>query len=60
MDTNSAESRIAEFIAKYTAEMAAKIIASRKKLRALFPRGYELVFDNYNALPSVLIATPRC
>jgi hypothetical protein len=23
---------------------------ARRKLRALFPRGYELVFDNYNAL----------
>jgi hypothetical protein len=50
MSTTSPESRIAEFIRKYTPEVAARIVGSRKKLRALFPRGYELVFDNYNAL----------
>ncbi len=30
--------------------MAASIAACRNKLRALFPRGYELIYDNYNAL----------
>ena len=50
MNTASVESRIAEFIAKYTPEMAIDIAACRQKLRSLFPRGYELVFDNYNAL----------
>ena len=50
MKPTSAESRIAEFIGRYTPEMAASIVASRSKLRALFPCGYELIFDNYNAL----------
>jgi hypothetical protein len=46
----SAETRIADFVAKYTPEMAASIVACRSKLRALFPRGFELIYDNYNAL----------
>jgi hypothetical protein len=44
------ESQIAEFIARYTPQIAGDIVACRMHLRALFPRGYELVFDNYNAL----------
>ncbi len=35
---------------KCTSDLAAAIVASRAKLRAHFPRGYELVFDNDNAL----------
>ena len=50
MNTASDELRIAEFIAKYTPAMARDIAACRQQLRSLFPRGYELVFDNYNAL----------
>ncbi len=44
------EVRIAEFIARYTPEMAAAIAACRKRMQALFPRGFELIYDNYNAL----------
>ncbi len=44
------EKRIAEFIGKYSPEIAKQIVAARAKLRAHFPRGYELIFDNYNAL----------
>jgi hypothetical protein len=49
-NTLTSESRIAGFVAKYTPEIAQQIIAARAKMRAHFPRGYELVFDNYNAL----------
>lgn len=45
-----AEHQIAGFIGKYTPEMAASIRAHRATLRKLFPRGFELVYDNYNAL----------
>ena len=48
--TVPAETRIASFIARYSPEIAAQLRESRARLRALFPRGYELVFDNYNAL----------
>jgi hypothetical protein len=44
------EHQIAEFIGKYTLEMATSIRDNRMTLRRLFPRGFELVYDNYNAL----------
>jgi hypothetical protein len=46
----SAEDQIAEFIGKYTPELRKQLVECRAKLRSLFPRGYELVYDNYNAL----------
>ena len=50
MDALPIDIRIAGFIAKYTADMARDIVACRMQFHAFFPRGYELVFDNYNAL----------
>lgn len=38
------------FVKKYTPELAVKLRASRRKLRALVPCGYEFVYDNYNSL----------
>jgi hypothetical protein len=46
----SAEKQIAGFVGKYTPEIAKEIVAARTRMRAHFPRGYELIFDNYNAL----------
>ncbi|APV48906.1 hypothetical protein BWI17_03930 [Betaproteobacteria bacterium GR16-43] len=46
----STETEIAKFVAKYTPEMAREIKATRAKMRALVPRGYEMVYDNYNSL----------
>lgn len=37
-------------IARYTPEIAAALAACRRQLRERVPRGYELVYDNYNAL----------
>ena len=37
-------------MAKYTPEMQKTAKAARKKMRALFPKAVELVYDNYNAL----------
>ena len=50
MDTTAIETRIDAFLGKYSPEIEARLRAARVRLRALFPRGHELVFDNYNAL----------
>ena len=50
MSEISPERQIAEFLGKYTPEIQAVFRACRTKLRSYFPRGYELVYDNYNAL----------
>ena len=44
------EVRIEAFVAKYTPDIAAQLRDARRRLRAHFPRGVEMVFDNYNAL----------
>jgi hypothetical protein len=44
------EKQIARFMGKYTPQLAASFEATRMRLRAAFPRGFELVYDNYNAL----------
>jgi len=50
MDAPSAEAQIAGFLAKYTPAIEAQLREARMRLQAMFPRGYELVYDNYNAL----------
>jgi hypothetical protein len=50
MKTSAVEARIDKFIDKYDPAIAAQLRDARARLRAMFPRGYELVFDNYNAL----------
>ena len=42
--------QVAEFIGKYSPEIARFYSVSRRKMRSMVPRGYELVYDNYNAL----------
>jgi hypothetical protein len=41
---------IAQFLAKYTPEIATQLQAAREHVATYFPRGVELVYDNYNAL----------
>jgi len=48
--SDALERRIEAMIAKYDAAVAAALRDARRRLRAQFERGYELVFDNYNAL----------
>ena len=48
--TDATERRIETFVAKYTPAIAAQLRDARQRLRARFPRGVEMVFDNYNAL----------
>ncbi|HYM34135.1 MAG TPA: DUF1801 domain-containing protein [Steroidobacteraceae bacterium] len=50
MATDTSASQINEFIERYTPEIARTFKGSRRKMRAIVPRGYELVYDNYNAL----------
>ncbi|MEO5685797.1 MAG: DUF1801 domain-containing protein [Burkholderiaceae bacterium] len=44
------ERRIAGFIDKFSPEIALQLRDARQRLRAHFPHGVEMVFDNYNAL----------
>ncbi len=50
MKPDATQRQVDSFIARYTPEMAAAINACRARLRERVPRGYELVYDNYNAL----------
>jgi hypothetical protein len=48
--SSSPETQIDQFVGKYSTEIAAQLREARSHLRARFPRGFELIFDNYNAL----------
>jgi len=50
MEPVTPASRLAELIGNYTPEIARAFTSARRKMRALVPRGYELVYENYNAL----------
>jgi hypothetical protein len=53
------ESQIDTFLAKYSPEVSAQLRSARTHLRAMFPLGYELVYDNYNALVFAFSSTER-
>jgi hypothetical protein len=59
MKAMPAEAQIKSFLAKYAPGIAAELRAARAALRALFPRGHELVYDNYNALVFAFSPTER-
>jgi hypothetical protein len=59
MSTSAAETQIAAFLSKYAPEIEAQLRDARARLRALFPRGFELVYDNYNALVFGISPTER-
>jgi hypothetical protein len=48
--TPSIETAIRSFLAKYDPAIARQLRACRRKIRARIPRGFEMVYDNYNAL----------
>ena len=50
MNADATERRIESFVAEYTPAIAEQLRDARQRLRAHFPRGVEMVFDNYNAL----------
>ena len=45
----STQSQVSAFVAKFTPEVASQFKRARSEVSALFPRGFELVYDNYNA-----------
>jgi hypothetical protein len=47
---SAAEAQIAKYLRKYSPGIALELEHARSRLRSLFPRGFELVYDNYNAL----------
>ena len=49
MNDSSVESQVAAFLAKYTPVIEAQLRDGRPRLRALFPRGFELCSDNFDA-----------
>ncbi len=59
MHQRSSEARIKSFLAMYSPEVGAQFQAVRTHLRSLFPRGHDLVFDNYNALVFAFSPTER-
>jgi hypothetical protein len=50
MKSPTPAAQLAKFIGRYSPEIARAFEAARRKMRAHVPRGYELVYDNYNAL----------
>ncbi len=50
MTSGDTDAAIAAFTAKFLPDIASATSACRKRLHALVPRGFELVYDNYNAL----------
>jgi hypothetical protein len=59
MKASAIESQIAGFLRKYSPVIEAQLREARTRLRALFPRGFELVYDNYNALVFSISPTER-
>ena len=59
MSTAAVESQIAGFLAKYSPAIEVQLREARASLRAMVPRGFELVYDNYNALAVGFGATER-
>jgi hypothetical protein len=51
------ESQIDAFLAKYSPGVSEQLRNARAHLRAMFPRGHELVYDNYNALVFAISST---
>ena len=56
---DDADPQIRGFLRKYTPAIAKQLREARRLLRAHFPRGFELVYDNYNALAIGIGPTER-
>lgn len=50
MSSPTPAAQLAEFIGRYSPEIERSFKFARRRMRALVPRGYELIYDNYNAL----------
>ncbi|HEX5052252.1 MAG TPA: DUF1801 domain-containing protein [Planctomycetota bacterium] len=59
MSSPSLEPQLARCIARYAPPIAAQLREARRRLRRMFPKGFELVYDNYNALVFAFGPTER-
>jgi hypothetical protein len=59
MNDSGVEARIALSLREFAPEIEAPLREARQRLRAMFPTGFELVFDNYNALVFAISPTER-
>jgi hypothetical protein len=59
MKSTETEAEIAAFLGRYTPAIEAQLREARSRLCAMFPRGFELVFDTYNALVFGISPTER-
>jgi hypothetical protein len=59
MKSTDTEALIAVFLGRYAPAVEAQLREARARLRAMFPRGFELVFDTYNALVFGISPTER-
>lgn len=50
MNTAEVDAQTAKFLGKYSPAVATTLREARTRLSVWFPRGFELVYDNYNAL----------
>jgi hypothetical protein len=50
LTAREAEAEIRRLLSGYLPEFARRMTAARRKLRARVPRGFELLYDNYNGL----------
>jgi len=53
------DARIDKFLSRYSPQIEAQLRDARSRLRSLFPRGFELIYDNYNALVFAISPTDR-
>lgn len=63
MSDQDVERQIDGFLARYAPPIEALLREARSRVRRLFPRGHELVYDNYNALVFAISPsgrTPDC
>ncbi len=49
-ESTDPEQQLAQFIEKFTPDIAAQAVLILEKMRKLYPSALELVYDNYNAL----------
>lgn len=59
MSEASTAARTESFLRRYSPQIQAQLRAARVRLRGRFPRGYELIFDNYNALVFAISPTQK-
>jgi hypothetical protein len=59
VSSSTIESQVDVFLARYSPAVETHLREARARLRASFPRGFELVYDNYNALVFAISPTER-